>query len=99
LDTPTEAFRSVWLILSYYMARILVFPQRDKFRMPEMIGRRPFGILDDVICGKYVEGRGIDLFNEVCQRNLEGVVAKRKGGEWFELDASDLTAFKRRTFL
>jgi len=34
--------------------------------------------LPDVICGKYVEGRGIDLFNEVCQRNLEGVVAKRK---------------------
>jgi len=27
--------------------------------------------LPGVICGKYVEGRGIDLFNEICQRNLE----------------------------
>jgi bifunctional non-homologous end joining protein LigD len=38
--------------------------------------------LSDVICGKYVEERGIDLFNEVCQRNLEGVVAKRKAGKY-----------------
>jgi bifunctional non-homologous end joining protein LigD len=38
--------------------------------------------LPDVICGKYVEGRGVDLFNEVCQRNLEGVVAKRKSGTY-----------------
>jgi hypothetical protein len=38
--------------------------------------------LPDVICGKFVEGRGIDLFKEVCQRNLEGVVAKRKNGTY-----------------
>jgi bifunctional non-homologous end joining protein LigD len=38
--------------------------------------------LSDVICGKYVEGRGIDLFNEVCQRNLEGIVAKKKTGTY-----------------
>jgi bifunctional non-homologous end joining protein LigD len=38
--------------------------------------------LADVISGKYVEGRGIDLFNEVCERNLEGVVAKRKSGTY-----------------
>jgi bifunctional non-homologous end joining protein LigD len=35
-----------------------------------------------VICGKYIEGRGIDLFTEVCQRNLEGIVAKRKSGTY-----------------
>src|SRR6202140_899242 len=38
--------------------------------------------LPDVICGKYVEGRGVDLFNEVVRRNLEGVVAKRKNGSY-----------------
>jgi bifunctional non-homologous end joining protein LigD len=38
--------------------------------------------LPDVICGKYVEGRGIDLFNEVVRRNLEGVVAKKKTGTY-----------------
>jgi len=38
--------------------------------------------LPDVICGKYVEGRGVDLFNEVVRRNLEGVVAKRKTGTY-----------------
>jgi bifunctional non-homologous end joining protein LigD len=27
--------------------------------------------LPDVICGKYIEGRGTDLFNEICRRNLE----------------------------
>jgi hypothetical protein len=35
-----------------------------------------------VTCGKYIEGPGIDLSNEVCQRNLEGVVAKRKPGTY-----------------
>ena len=36
--------------------------------------------LSDVLCGKYIEERGADLFNEVVRRNLEGVVAKRKNG-------------------
>jgi ATP-dependent DNA ligase len=36
----------------------------------------------DVICGKYVEGRGVDLFAEICRRNLEGVVAKKKTGTY-----------------
>jgi bifunctional non-homologous end joining protein LigD len=36
--------------------------------------------LPDVLCGKYIEARGVDLFNEVVRRNLEGVVAKRKNG-------------------
>jgi bifunctional non-homologous end joining protein LigD len=38
--------------------------------------------LPDVLCGKFVEGRGIDLFNEVVRRNLEGVVAKQKNGTY-----------------
>ena len=39
-------------------------------------------LLPDVVCGKYVEDRGIALFTEVVRRNLEGVVAKRKNGKY-----------------
>jgi bifunctional non-homologous end joining protein LigD len=58
--------------------------------------------LPDVICGKYVEGRGVDLFNEVCERNLEGVVAKRKTGTyatvsgWLKIKNPNYTQSERR---
>jgi bifunctional non-homologous end joining protein LigD len=58
--------------------------------------------LDDVMCGKYVEGRGIDLFNEVYQRNLEGVVAKRRAGKyaavsgWLKIKNPRYTQTERR---
>jgi bifunctional non-homologous end joining protein LigD len=58
--------------------------------------------LPDVICGKYVEGRGIDLFNEVVRRNLEGVVAKRKSGayatvsDWLKIKNPLYTQTERR---
>jgi ATP-dependent DNA ligase len=58
--------------------------------------------LDDVICGKYVEERGIDLFKEVCKRNLEGVVAKRKMGTystvsgWLKIKNPHYTQTERR---
>jgi hypothetical protein len=56
----------------------------------------------DVICGKYVEERGVDLFNEVCERNLEGVVAKRKTGTystisgWLKVKNPNYTQSERR---
>jgi ATP-dependent DNA ligase len=58
--------------------------------------------LPDVISGKYVEGRGVDLFNEVCQRNLEGLVAKRKTGTyatvsgWLKIKNPNYTQSERR---
>jgi bifunctional non-homologous end joining protein LigD len=52
---------------------------KRKTRLRDLIGKSG---LSDVVCGKYVDGRGIDLYNEVCQRNLEGVVAKRKNGTY-----------------
>src|SRR6202166_890459 len=58
--------------------------------------------LQDVICGKYVEGRGVDLFNEVVRRNLEGVVAKRKTGTyatvsgWLKIKNPNYTQSERR---
>jgi ATP-dependent DNA ligase len=36
--------------------------------------------LPDILCGKFIEERGVDLFNEVTRRNLEGMVGKRKNG-------------------
>jgi bifunctional non-homologous end joining protein LigD len=58
--------------------------------------------LPDVVCGKYVEGRGVDLFNEVVRRNLEGVVAKRKTGTyatvsgWLKIKNPNYTQSERR---
>jgi bifunctional non-homologous end joining protein LigD len=58
--------------------------------------------LPNVICGKYVEGRGVDLFDEVARRNLEGVVAKRKNGTyatvsgWLKIKNPNYTQSERR---
>jgi ATP dependent DNA ligase-like protein len=58
--------------------------------------------LTDVVCGKYVEGRGVNLFNEVVRRNLEGVVAKRKNGAyatvsgWLKIKNPNYTQSERR---
>jgi hypothetical protein len=55
-----------------------------------------------VLCGKYIEGRGVDLFNEVVRRNLEGVVAKRKNGiystvsGWLKVKNPQYTQSERR---
>jgi hypothetical protein len=49
-----------------------------------------------------VEGPGVDLFNEVCERNLEGVVAKRKTGKystvsgWLKIKNPRYTQTERR---
>jgi|ERR1700722_9176404 bifunctional non-homologous end joining protein LigD len=32
----------------------------------------------DIITAQFVEGSGTALFNEICRRNLEGIVCKRK---------------------
>jgi ATP-dependent DNA ligase len=60
----------------FYAFDLLYLNGRD-FRQLPLIERKEKlrrlmekSALLDVICGKCVEGRGIDLFNEVCQRNL-----------------------------
>src|SRR6202166_3021055 len=40
------------------------------------------GGLTDVLCGKFVEGRGVDLFNEVVRRNWKGVGGKQNSGTY-----------------
>jgi bifunctional non-homologous end joining protein LigD len=58
--------------------------------------------LPSVSFGKYVEGRGIDLFSEVVRRNLEGIAAKRKTGTyatvsgWLKIKNPNYTQSERR---
>jgi bifunctional non-homologous end joining protein LigD len=58
--------------------------------------------LTDAICGKYVEERGVELYNEVGERNLEGVVAKRKSGTystvsgWLKIKNPNYTQLEQR---
>src|SRR3981081_3232685 len=72
----------------FYAFDLLSLSDRDLRQLPLIERKRKLrhligsSGLVDVICGKYIEGRGVDLFREVCQRNLEGVVAKRKTGTY-----------------
>jgi bifunctional non-homologous end joining protein LigD len=72
----------------FYAFDLLYLNNRDLRQLPLLERKEKLRALieksglPDVICGKYVEGRGVDLFNEVCQRNLEGGVAKRKTGTY-----------------
>src|SRR3984893_2187189 len=72
----------------FYAFDLLYLNDRDIRQLPLLERKQKLRALLDksqlpgVICGKYVEERGVDLFNEVCQRNLEGVVAKRKTGTY-----------------
>jgi bifunctional non-homologous end joining protein LigD len=79
------------------LRQLPLIERKEKLR--EVIERSK---LPDVICGKYVEGRGVDLFNEVVRRNLEGVVAKRKTGtyttvsDWLKIKNPLYTQSERR---
>jgi hypothetical protein len=80
-----------------HLRQLPLLERKDKLRaLVEKSG------LTDVICGKYVEGRGVDLFNEVCLRNLEGMVAKRKTGTystvsgWLTIKNPNYTQSERR---
>jgi len=72
----------------FYAFDLLYLNDRDLRKLPLIKRKEKLrALLDkstvpDVICGKYVEARGVDLFKEVCERNLEGVVAKRKTGTY-----------------
>jgi hypothetical protein len=36
----------------------------------------------NIVGGKYIEERGVDLFNAVCKRNLKRILAKKKNGTY-----------------
>jgi bifunctional non-homologous end joining protein LigD len=73
---------------TFYAFDLLFLNGRDLRQLPLLERKRKLSaVLDrselpDVICGKYVEERGVDLFRQVCQRNLEGIVAKKKSGTY-----------------
>jgi len=92
----------------FYAFDILYLNDRDLRQVP-LIERKEIlrsiiekSQLPDVLCGKYIEGRGVDLFDEVVRRNLEGVVAKRKNGiyttvsGWLKLKNPQYTQSERR---
>jgi ATP-dependent DNA ligase len=92
----------------FYAFDILYLNDRD-LRQAPLIERKEIlraviekSALPDVLCGKYIEGRGVDLFNEVVRRNLEGVVAKRKNGiystvsGWLKVKNPQYTQSERR---
>jgi bifunctional non-homologous end joining protein LigD len=93
---------------SFYAFDLLYLNGRDLRQLPlierkeELRGLIEKSGLPDVICGKYVEGRGIDLFSEVARLNLEGVVAKRKTGTystvsgWLKIKNPNYTQSERR---
>src|ERR1700686_932428 len=93
---------------AFYAFDLLYLNGRDLRQLPlverkEKLRAIPAKIeLPDVICGKYVEERGVDLFNELCQRNLQGVVAKRKTGTystisgWLKIKNPNYTQSERR---
>jgi bifunctional non-homologous end joining protein LigD len=73
---------------TFYAFDLLFLDGRDLRQLPLLERKRKLRALLDrselreVICGKYVEEHGVDLFNKVCQRNLEGIVAKKKSGTY-----------------
>jgi bifunctional non-homologous end joining protein LigD len=92
----------------FYAFDLIYLDDRDLRQLPLVERKRKLrevmdkSRLPDVICGKYVEGRGIDLFNEICRRNLEGVVAKRKTGTystvsgWLKIKNQNYTQSEQR---
>lgn len=92
----------------FYAFDLLYLNDRDLRQLPLIERKEKLrrviekGVLPDVLCGKYVEGRGVDLFNEVVRRNLEGVVAKRKTGTyatvsgWLKIKKPSYTQPERR---
>jgi bifunctional non-homologous end joining protein LigD len=92
----------------FYAFDILYLNDRD-LRQTPLIERKEKlrsviekSALPDVLCGKYIEGRGVDLYNEVVRRNLEGLVAKRKSGvyatvsDWLKIKNPNYTQSERR---
>ena len=53
-----------------------------------------------MIYARHFAGRGLDLFSAVCERDLEGVVAKRMDGaygeDWYKIRNPNYTQYEGR---
>jgi bifunctional non-homologous end joining protein LigD len=93
---------------TFYAFDLLYLNDRDLRQLPLIERKEKLraviekSALPDVLCGKFVEGRGVDLFRAVCEHNLEGVVAKRKSGTyatvsgWLKIKNPNYTQSERR---
>jgi bifunctional non-homologous end joining protein LigD len=72
----------------FYAFDLLYLNDRDVRQLPLIRRKEKLralferSALLDILCGKFVEARGIELFNEMFRRNLEGVLVKRKTGTY-----------------
>jgi hypothetical protein len=92
----------------FYAFHILYLNGRDLRQLPLIERKEKLRAViekseqTDVLCGKYVEDRGIDLFKAVVRMNLEGVVAKKKNGTysvvsgWLKIKNPQYTQSERR---
>jgi bifunctional non-homologous end joining protein LigD len=87
----------------FYAFDLLYLNDRDLRQLPLIERKEKLRALIEksalrgvICCGKYIEGRGVDLFNEVVRRNLEGVIAKRKTGTYTTI--SDWLKIKNPTY-
>ncbi len=77
-ELPARQARLLCFRLLWSMVRICgVCPHRRKHRLHELIQKSD---CPRIIYAQHMEGQGVGFFQEICQRDLEGIVCKRKRG-------------------
>ena len=87
----------------YFMAfDIPYLDGRDLRELPLLEGKRILrGIVpadSRLLYSGHIEGKGSDLFREVCRRDLEGIVAKWKGGAYLSGDVTSWIKIKNPAY-
>ena len=49
-----------------------------------------------IIYAQHIEGQDVGFFKEICQRDLEGIVCKRKGGRPAKSEESEVFSGRRQ---
>lgn len=92
----------------FYAFDLLYLNDRDLRQLPLIKRKEKLRVIiekstsPDILGGKFIEGHGVALFNEIVRRNLEGMVAKRKTGTyatvsgWLKIKNPNYTQSERR---